>query len=65
MELNGQYRVYFRHPLGGNMKIENFIGKCENFTPADKCVFSNQYNQMLIVHYKDIVQMKLYQPKEV
>lgn len=43
-----------------------FEGKCENFTTNDKCAFRNEDNEMLLVHYKDIVQMKpLYQVKNI
>lgn len=45
---------------------DSFEGKCENFVPTDKCAFINENNEMLLVHYKDIVQMKpLYQVEKV
>ncbi len=62
MELTGKYTVMFKHPMDDgdsrSRSIENFTGKCENFTPKGKCVFSNDENVMLIVEYNDIVQMK-------
>ena len=43
-----------------------FEGKCENFTTNDKCAFINEDNETLLVHYKDIIQMKpLYQVEKV
>lgn len=62
MELTGKYTVMFKHPMDNgdvkNRSIETFTGKCENFTPVGKCVFSNDENVMVIVEYSDIVQMK-------
>lgn len=61
MELNGEYLVHYKNP---NQHLNDegfkwFIGKCENFVPTGTCVFSNNDNEMLIVRYRDIVQMRL------
>lgn len=60
MKLDGQYNIIFQQPHSqlneGNFKT--FNGVCENFTPSGKCVFLNDENEMLVVHYNDIVQMK-------
>lgn len=61
MTLNGEYIVIFKDP---NSSIKDFVrylfrGKCENFVPAGVCAFSNDNNEMLLVRYEDIVQMRL------
>lgn len=60
MKLNGHYVVAFKHPtaLKENSKIESFKGICENFVSNGLCAFINDENEMLLVNYKDIVQMK-------
>jgi hypothetical protein len=60
MQLSGQYAVMFKHPniSANDSKIETFRGICENFVTTGICAFSNDENEMLIVSYKDIVQMK-------
>ncbi len=60
MELNGEYIIYYKNP---NQSLHEddyrrFVGKCENFT-SGTCAFSNENNEMLIVRYKDIIQMRL------
>lgn len=59
MELAGEYIVYYKHPNADTRecKFERFTGKCENFV-SQNCVFSNELNEMLVVQFKDIVQMK-------
>lgn len=63
MELNGEYIVYFKHPEVEKYhpsceKLHKFIGKCVNFHQGS-CVFENENKEMLIVAYRDIVQMRL------
>jgi hypothetical protein len=63
MELNGWYVVIFKKPYSiynSTIKTGNtmqFVGKCENFNPTGLCAFSNDKNEMLLVHYIDILQM--------
>jgi hypothetical protein len=61
MELNGVYVVRFKDPSCPKDVdyYKSFVGKCENFNPSGKCAFSNENNEMLIVDYKDISQMRL------
>ena len=61
MELSGEYIVYFKHPEASKQssRIYKFIGKCENFTPVGLCAFSNNNKEMLLVNYRDVVQMRL------
>ena len=61
MKLNGTYVVRFRDPnCPKDVCVYNtFVGECENFVPTGTCAFSNENNEMLIVHFKDIVQMRL------
>lgn len=62
MSLTGKYIVVFKHPRYRSyeygLRIEAFEGKCDNFTSTGNCAFSNDKGEMLIVHYRDIVQMK-------
>lgn len=60
MSLSGRYIVMFKHPNAPtrDTKIEVFKGVCENFVSAGLCAFSNDNNEMLLVNYKDILQMK-------
>jgi hypothetical protein len=60
MRLNGRYVVMFKHPNASSKgaKIETFKGVCENFISLDLCAFKNDDDEMLLVNYKDILQMK-------
>jgi hypothetical protein len=60
MELSGEYIVMFKHPSCPKdiTDFQTFKGKCENFITTGLCAFSNENNQMLLVNYKDILQMK-------
>lgn len=61
-QINGKYIVMFKKPNSKFMRNETtyqtFEGVCENFVTTGKCAFSNENNEMLIVHYDDIVQLK-------
>lgn len=61
MKPEGTYVVTFKNPNDyvDEYNFFKFIGVCENFIPTGKCAFKNENNQMLIVHYDDIVQMRL------
>lgn len=62
MDIKGQYIVLFKSPRAssvGDPPLFKFTGECDNFTPTGICAFSNQNNEMLLVSYKDIVQMRL------
>lgn len=61
MGLSGEYVVLFKHPEQSirDPKVERFKGFCENFHPSGKCAFRNEKNEMLVVRYEDIIQMKL------
>lgn len=61
MELNGEYIVVFKHPDDDTStpNYRKFVGKCDNFVPSGVCAFSNDNNEMLIVRYRDIAQMRL------
>ncbi|MDH6674315.1 hypothetical protein M2277_005007 [Paenibacillus sp. LBL] len=64
MELSGTYVVLYKHPEDSKRfrYLYSFIGRCQNFTPNGLCAFSNEKNEMLLVNYNDIVQMKLKNP---
>lgn len=66
MKLSGQYVLMFKHPNApkDEGRIETFKGVCENFIATGKCAFSNDENEMLLVNYKDIVQMKPFRRRE-
>lgn len=61
MEPNGEYVVLFKHPDDNTSNCHHyrFEGKCENFVTIGVCAFSNEKKEMLLVNYKDIVQMRL------
>lgn len=60
--INGKYIVMFKKPrdrwIRNETKYETFEGICENFVTTGKCAFTNENQEMLIVHYDDIVQLK-------
>jgi hypothetical protein len=61
MELQGWYKVIYKHPMerySSHAKFEWFRGKCVNFYPSGLCAFDNEQGLMLLVRYQDIVQMK-------
>ncbi|MMZ65604.1 hypothetical protein D1872_280200 [compost metagenome] len=62
VDIKGQYIVLFKSPKASNSvdpPLYSFIGECDNFTPTGVCAFSNRNNQMLLVSYKETVQMRL------
>lgn len=61
MDLSGEYVVLFKDPdnYEQHPQLHKFIGSCENFVPAGLCAFTNDTKEMLLVRYKDIIQMRL------
>jgi hypothetical protein len=61
-QIKGKYIIMFKKPrdkwVKNETKYETFEGACKNFVPSGKCAFSNEDNEMLIVPYDDIVQLK-------
>ena len=56
----GEYMIYYQTPkVVDGYTISKFVGVCENFCPSGTSVFwDNNKEQMLIVQYSDILQMK-------
>ena len=68
MELKGEYSVIYKHPEWRRKdgSLYRFAGICENFVGSGgNCVFRNDKDEVIIVQFEDIIQMRPFKKSKV